>query len=83
MSDSIFDHSHDVFKLGGDNTGQNLTAQQGLGGDAQHTGHDFAQNGLAAVMGGGVLQESRQIATGGAVGDTENHNSSVVVLNIS
>jgi hypothetical protein len=83
MSDSVFEKVDDVYKLGGDNFGHNLTNQGGFGGGADTAGANVAPDGLAAALGGDVLQSSKQLTAGGTVGDTETNNTSITVLNIS
>ena len=83
MANSVFENVDDVFKLGGDNFGNNVSGQLGAGGEgsnpAAHVGHE----GIAAALGGDVLQSTKQLTTGGTVGDTETNSTSVLVLNIS
>jgi len=82
MANSVFENVDDVYKLGGDNLGHNVSGQFGWGGDGSNAGANVVENGLAAALGGDVLQSSRQLTTGGTVGDTESNNNSVLVLNI-
>ena len=83
MANSVFENVDDVFKLGGDNFGNNVSGQLGAGGEgsnpAAHVGHE----GIAAALGGDVLQSTKQLTTGGTVGDTETNSTDVLVLNIS
>ena len=83
MANSVFENVDDVVKLGGDNYGSNAAGQFGAGGDSSNLGTHVAQEGIAAALGGDVLQSTKQLTTGGTVGDTETNTTSVLVLNIS
>jgi hypothetical protein len=83
MANSVFENVDDVVKLGGDNYGQNVSSQLGGGGDGSNPAAHIGQEGLAAALGGDVLQSTKQLTTGGTVGDTETNSTSVVVLNIT
>jgi hypothetical protein len=83
MANSVFDNVDDVVKLGGDNYGNNAAGQFGGGGEASNPGAHIGHEGIAAALGGDVLQSTKQLTTGGTVGDTETNSTSVLVLNIS
>lgn len=83
MANSVFENVDDVVKLGGDNYGHNVAGQFGGGGDGSNPGAHIGPEGIAAALGGDVLQSSKQLTAGGTVGDTESNQTSVVVLNIS
>lgn len=83
MANSVFEKVDDVVKLGGDNFGHNLSNQFGGGGEGSNPAANIGQDGIAAALGGDVLQSSKQLTAGGTVGDTETNSSSVLVLNIS
>jgi hypothetical protein len=80
---NVFENVDDVYKLGGDNLGSNISGQLGEGGHGSNPAAHVAQEGIAAALGGDVLQSSKQLTTGGTVGDTESNQTSVVVLNIT
>jgi hypothetical protein len=83
MANSVFDNVDDVIKRGGENFGNNVAGQFGAGGDGSNPGAHVGHEGIAAALGGDVLQSTKQLTTGGTVGDTETNSTSVLVLNIS
>jgi hypothetical protein len=83
MANSVFENVNDVVKLGGENFGNNVSGQLGGGGEGSNPGAHIGHEGIASALGGDVLQSTKQLTTGGTVGDTETNSTDVLVLNIS